>query len=75
MRGIKSSDGAEFDTSGVYRVERRGGGYYVVGHGLLCPVTDKADGERLIADVTAAWRKRLASGPQRRTSGPNQGKL
>ena len=66
MTRIKFSDGAQFDTSGGYRVERRRGGYYVVGHGFLCQVTDKADGERLIVDLNAARRKRLSSGRQRR---------
>lgn len=74
MARIKFSDGAQFETSGEYRVERRNGGYFVVGHSLLCPVTDKADGERLIADVNAARRKPLASGRQRRASGPNRRK-
>ena len=71
MTRIKFTDGAQFETSGEYRVVRRNGGYFVVGHGVLCPVTEKADGERWIADVKAARRKRLA---QRRAKGPNQGK-
>jgi hypothetical protein len=65
MTRIKFTDGVQFDTSGKYRVARRRSGYYVLGHGFLSPVTDKADGERLIADLNAARRKRLASGRQR----------
>jgi hypothetical protein len=57
MTRIKFSDGAQFDTDGKYRVEHRRGGCYVVGHGFLCAVTDKADGKRLIADLNAARRK------------------
>jgi hypothetical protein len=57
MTRIKFSDGAQFETDGKYRVEHRRGGYFVVGHGLLRPVIDKADGERLIADLNAARRK------------------
>jgi hypothetical protein len=57
MTRIKFSDGAQFDTDGEYRVEHRRGGYYLVGHGFLCPVTDKADGERVIAVLNAARRK------------------
>lgn len=74
MTRIRFLDGAQFDTRGEYRVERRDGGYYVVGHSLVCPVTDEADGERLIADVNAARRKHLASGRQRRASAPNRRK-
>jgi hypothetical protein len=62
MTKIKFSDGAQFETDGKYRVEHRRGGYFVVGHGHLCPVTDTAGGERLIADLNAARRKRVASG-------------
>jgi hypothetical protein len=58
MTRIRFSDGAQLE----YRVEHRSGGYYVVGQCFLCPVTNKADGERLIADLIAARRKRrLAS--------------
>jgi hypothetical protein len=61
MTRIRFSDGAKFETDGEYRVEHRRSGYYVVGHGFLCPVTDKADGKRLIADFNAARRKRSGS--------------
>ena len=57
MTRTRFSDGAQFETDGEYRVEHRRGGYFVVGHGFLCPVTGKADGKRLIADLTAARRK------------------
>jgi hypothetical protein len=71
MTKIRFSDGVQFDTSGKYRVERRRSGYYVLGHGFLSPVTDKADGERLIADLNAAKRKRPAAsdGHNARVSG------
>jgi hypothetical protein len=62
MTRIRFSDGAQFETGGKYRVEHRRCGYFVVGHGLLRPVTDKADGERLIANLNATRRKRVASG-------------
>lgn len=49
---MKFSDGVEFDTSGELRVEYRHDGAYVVGNGLLIPVKDKAEGERIITDLS-----------------------
>ena len=48
---IRFNDGMTFDTSGELRVTRRSDGWYVVGHGILCPVDDRKDGEKLIADM------------------------
>jgi hypothetical protein len=49
---IEFSDGMKFDTSGEYRVESRSDGLYVVGHGMLAPVRDQAEGDALIAQLT-----------------------
>ena len=46
---IKFSDGVAFDLQGPYRIETRGDGLYVVGHGMLCAVRDRAEGEAIIA--------------------------
>jgi hypothetical protein len=65
MTRIRFSDGVQFDTDGEYRVEHRRSGYYVVGHGFLRPVTGKADGKRLIADLNAARRKQAPAQARR----------
>lgn len=48
---IEFSDGMKFDTSGKLRIERRSDGLYVVGNGMLIPIKDRAEGERIIQEV------------------------
>jgi hypothetical protein len=42
----------KFETDGEYRIERRRDGLYVVGGGMLCSVSDREEGDELIADLT-----------------------
>jgi len=51
---LRFSDGVEFDTAGPYRIETRGDGLYVVGHGFLCPVDSEEEGQTLIATLERA---------------------
>lgn len=43
MTTLRFSDGIEIDTSGDYRTLRLADGWYVVGHGILCPCQDEND--------------------------------
>lgn len=45
---IRFNDGVEFDPNGDYRIEMRHDGMYVVGHGLVCAVETREEGEELI---------------------------
>ena len=54
---LKFSDGEEFDTSGELRVEARQDGYYVVGGGMMIPVSSRAEGEEIIQEMTAKKSK------------------
>ena len=52
---MKFSDGMEFDTTSTsYRVVRKTDGYYVVGRGMLIPVSDASEGWELIDRMLAA---------------------
>lgn len=51
MSKLKFSDGVEFDTSGKYRIEGRYDGLYVVGGGMLIPVKDREEGNKVIANL------------------------
>jgi hypothetical protein len=55
---IKFTDGIEFNTSGLLRVERRSDGYYVVGDGMLIPVDSREEGEREIEQIARDRAKR-----------------
>lgn len=50
---LRFSDGMEFDTSGELRVECRSDGCYVVGQGMLVPVSDRKEGEEVIQELTS----------------------
>lgn len=52
MSTLKFNDGISFNTAGDYRVEYRKDGYYVVGKGMLCPVDNRAEGQKLIEELT-----------------------
>ena len=48
---LRFSDGMEFDLSGELRVVRRRDGWYVVGRGMLIPVADREEGDRMVAEM------------------------
>ena len=55
MDTIKFSDGVGFNTeSRTFRVERKHDGYYVVGRGMLIPVSDASEAWDLIDRMLAA---------------------
>jgi hypothetical protein len=49
MSTLKFSDGMEFDTSGPFRAEEREDGWYVLGQGMLIPVSGPVEAEKVIA--------------------------
>jgi hypothetical protein len=49
MSTLKFNDGMEFDTSGRLRAEERQDGWYVLGQGMLIPVSGPAEAEKVIA--------------------------
>jgi len=55
---LKFSDGIDFDTSGELRVEARSDGYYVVGQGMLIPVSDRNEGEEVIREMAGKKDKK-----------------
>lgn len=55
---LKFSDGVEFDTGGELRVEARSDGYYVVGQGMLIPVSDRKEGEEVIQELAGKKNKK-----------------
>lgn len=46
---LKFNDGTEFDTSGGLRAEERPDGWYVLGQGMLIPVSGPVEAEKVIA--------------------------
>lgn len=48
---LRFSDGMEFDVSGAPRVVHRRDGWYVVGRGMLVPVADREEGDRMVAEM------------------------
>ena len=48
---LRFSDGMEFDVSGDPRVIHRRDGWYVVGRGMLVPVADCNEGDRVVAEM------------------------
>ena len=46
------SDGMTFDTSGPLRIVQKYDGLYVVGEGIMFPIEDREEGEKVIE----AWR-------------------
>ena len=48
---LRFSDGMEFDVSGDPRVVHRRDGWYVVGRGMLVPVADREEGDRMVAEM------------------------
>ena len=55
---LRFSDGMEFDTTGELRVECRSDGWYVVGEGMLIPVSDRKEGEEVIKEMAGKKDKK-----------------
>ena len=53
---MRFSDGMEFYTSGPLRVEHRKDGYYVVGNGMLVPVTDRDEAADFIRQFAKTYQ-------------------
>ena len=51
MSTLQFTDGITFDTSGPLRIAYRRDGMYVVGEGMLCPVTDEEEARKLIENI------------------------
>ena len=59
MGKIKFTDGVEFDTSSnSYYLTRRSDGWYVVGKGMLCPVSSVKEGLEYIREINTLERVR-----------------
>ena len=59
MSSIKFSDGMEFDTSSSnYYLTCRSDGWYVVGKGMLCPVSSVKEGREYIREMNTLARVR-----------------
>jgi hypothetical protein len=48
---LKFNDGMSFDTSGPLRITRRSDGLYVVGQGMLIPVSDREEAKEIIEEM------------------------
>ena len=57
---MRFSDGMSFDTSGPLRTVRKSDGLYVVGNGLLIPVSDYDEAETLIAELSPKAQPSIA---------------
>lgn len=51
MSILKFTDGVEIDTSGELRAMELKDGWYVTGQGLLLPVKDEAEAQKIISDL------------------------
>ena len=58
MSKMHWSDGITVDTSGPYRVIKLYDGYYVVGHGLHCPVDTMQKGLDFIKQLISVREKK-----------------
>jgi hypothetical protein len=47
------SDGMTIETGGEYRIIHKRDGLYVVGHGTLCAVDSRAEGQEMIDEFRA----------------------
>ena len=50
---LRFSDGETFDLDGELRIEARRDGLYVLGGGLMIPVSSRAEGEEIIREMAA----------------------
>ena len=53
---MRFSDGMEFNTDGEYRLTFRSDGWYVVGGGMLLPVRDAEEGQKVINEMSSLKR-------------------
>jgi hypothetical protein len=51
MSQLRFSDGETFNTSGPIRKEKRYDGWYVIGEGMLIPVSSEEEADRLIGTL------------------------
>ena len=51
MSTLRFNDGISFDTSGPLRITYRRDGMYVVGEGMLVPVSDEREARQLIENI------------------------
>ena len=51
MSQLRFSDGETFNTSGPIRKEKRYDGWYVIGGGMLIPVSSEEEADRLIGTL------------------------
>ena len=51
MSTLRFTDGMTFDMSGPLRITRRRDGVYVIGEGMLVPVSDEEEAQRLINNI------------------------
>ena len=48
---LRFADGMRFDTGGELRVVHESDGYYVIGSGMMIPVTTRKEGEKTIQEM------------------------
>jgi hypothetical protein len=48
---LRFNDGMSFETSGPLRASCRSDGWYVVGNGMLIPVRDQEEAEKMIQSM------------------------
>ena len=58
MSTLRFTDGIKFDTSGPLRIAYRRDGVYVVGEGMLCPVSDEDEAHKLIENIRKSQDKK-----------------
>ena len=51
MSTLRFTDGMTFDMTGPLRITRRRDGMYVIGEGMLVPVNDEEEAQRLIDNI------------------------
>jgi hypothetical protein len=52
QKGLRFNDGMVINTQGSLRVTRKADGYYVVGRGMMVPVSSWKEGKELIEKMT-----------------------
>ena len=53
MPYLRLNNGTTIYTGGKYRVIKEADGLYVVGYGFCMPVLDRAEGDRLVIELTS----------------------
>lgn len=57
MPTLRFSDGMTINTDGPYRIIREKDGLYVTGHGFLCPVNSRQEGEETLKELKATEKE------------------